>query len=267
MKIKPLVFLFGIGFILFSAQPAFSDACSDAQDRCDEKLKTKLVACENDYDSGSNGLKNCKKYAVKNWTQCHDELDQNVCKDTSSGGNGAGYNTKPCPAGTQRSPLGICMAYFKQKELPPGKDGCPPGEERGNDDRCVPSIKIKVVPFADGYLVACPNGMKPSPIDGGCVPNDVGPVEAEVTPGRGGRECPEGMEPGPQGGPCVPVIKPGAMMDKTLVTILKRAAAGKEGLPTERPQDLNERLMTTHEVERVIDSVTEGLEAERVEAE
>lgn len=261
MNIRLAIFLLGMG--LFYVQPAFSNGCSERQTQCDNNLKSRVETCKAEYTG--QGLGACKKAAVHEWTICWKQSEF-YCE---SGGSVSyvGGDAMPCPKGMKRNHLGVCAAYFKKTELPPGKDGCPAGEERGDDDRCVPSVQIKGVPLADGFVVACPEGMKPSPVDGGCVMNDVGVIVDQEN--ETGRDCPNGMQPGPNGD-CVPVaddLTPKQLLNNTLTTLLKRAAAGRSELPTELAQDLNPQLFLTENVEVLYDSVSEQLNAEKVEVE
>lgn len=130
---------------------------------------------------------------------------QKACDERHGSGSGSGSRRiEPCPPGTSPNPLGVCTAVLRApKPLPPGQGGCPPGTAPGADDACYPTLRLPVIPVRDGYLVMCPKGTKPSPIDGGCVADDVGPVPMAPEPGMGPM-CPPGTVPGPDDGSCVP---------------------------------------------------------------
>ncbi|MGR9072678.1 MAG: hypothetical protein ACU833_06390 [Gammaproteobacteria bacterium] len=255
------------------------NTCTRSQQKCDDTLKENSAQCKAEYPPGS-GRDACMKTKVASWKYCHENADNNCggeqdtcdnnfdacvakCKKDNPGSGGPGYRLEPCPEGTTPGPLGVCQAFFKpRKEPPPGIGGCPPGEEPGPTGRCVPQIKIIVAPIADGYIVPCPKGMKPSPIDGHCVMNDVGSTETEGTPGRGGRECPPGTAPDPRGGPCIPKIrklKTDISTEELLTTLVGAPSSAKRSLSKEDITDLNEQFVFTTDPVKTLNSIEKQL--------
>ena len=132
----------------------------------------------------------------------------------SGGSGGAGRREEPCPPGTEPSPLGLCTRTLRPdgplvETLAPG-DRCPPGMTPGPDDRCRPmlaTIGVRRLDDGDGYWVICPQGTRPSPVDGGCVLDERAGA-GDPPPSERGWQCPPGTVPGPDAG-CVPDLPNG----------------------------------------------------------
>ncbi|AXS41498.1 hypothetical protein D1F64_17640 [Breoghania sp. L-A4] len=279
------------------------DQCEDQKADCDKTTQTNHATSErsckadlsrrtsdcSEYKKGTAGYRSCMASANSQFANCTVSSDRRFDKDKvgceksnnaceaacrKSSGNGnrtgeAGYRLEPCPDGSQPGPSGLCGVTFTLKPQRPGEGGCPPGQIPGKDDRCVPDIKILLVPVPDGYLIACPNGMRPSPIDGGCVAGDIGPVTPEVEPGRGGRVCPPGQEPGEDDGICVPKgIRYGtdASLARLLGSIGHMVAVTRRQLPYE-PTLLDDQFLRTDDIDSALARTAEALEADRVHTE
>ncbi len=228
-----------------------------------------------DYQSALDAQRNQSKYdEIRNETpqsvqddydQCRQDCDEQykIClkNNTGSGDNGGDGSpdmrdpSKPCTPGTRPNALGICVKLFQSFGIPSQtQDGCPPGEERGHDDRCKPKISVLgAVPTRDGWTVICPAGTKPSPIDGGCV------IDVDPTTAGGGDDstgpmpkCPDGSEPGADDG-CFPIIKDLLKgKKKALWAVDALKALGSSRLDPIVGRELN--AMPANDVESVIEN-------------
>ncbi|NOZ10488.1 MAG: hypothetical protein GXP09_05570 [Gammaproteobacteria bacterium] len=147
----------------------------------------------------------CRQDCQENYTQCRKERKQG--SDSGGTGSSAGYQTKPCPPGSQANPLGVCVTLLAPRGNSAGtvrSEGCPPGAVHGPTDECVPKIRVVGV-FHEGgqWYINCPSGTRPSPIDGGCV-IDLSKAGNGGLPGV--RPCPAGTTPGPDDA-CVPIVR------------------------------------------------------------
>jgi hypothetical protein len=238
---------------------------SKKREQCLKEQAENLEKCTGEaHDDYPQCLTNARqewRHRSGNCQQGYQEC-QKAC-DERHGSSSGGRRTDPCPPGTSPNPLGVCSAVLRApKPLPPGVGGCPPGTAPGADDRCYPTLRIPVIPVRDGYLVMCPKGTKPSPIDGGCVVDDVGPVPLEPEPGRGPM-CPPGTSPGPDDGSCVPArprVDP-------LNTIGAMRLAEEPDLPPEMLREGVEAGLNglhTHDPERAVSTTAERLGMEWV---
>ncbi len=228
----------------------------DVQEYCIEGAVLMWKACHKTNDGNRD---KAHKQCVKKFDDCIAKCDGDY---PDQAGGSAGYRVGSCPNGTSPNPLGVCEAVFKVPGTRPGVGGCPPGQAPGPDDRCVPNLlKVKVAPVADGYIVACPDGMKPSPIDGGCVLSDVGPVEEELQP----RHCPPGQEPSPDDGRCIPKIRKFAAEAEAKLEFLM-AMIADSSISIQRPipfeaSILHGQLLRTRDPVSVLRSIEKSLAA------
>ena len=192
--------------------------------------------------------------------KCREQINICLKNEEGNGDNSGGDSSdlrqpgKPCPPGTRPNTLGICVKLFQSFGITSqSNDGCPPGEERGADDRCVPKISVVgAVPTSDGWTVICPEGTKPSPVDGGCV------IDLDPTTSGGDDDfgplpkCPDGSDPGADDG-CFPIIK-GLLKGKKkaawAMDLLQ--ALGSNRLDPAMGNQLN--AMPANEVEAVIEN-------------
>ncbi len=242
---------------------------SSAYQQCDDNWEKHTENCAASYDKGSKGYKNCIASSNISWDDCtrtarrnQDNTDDKCgeaydacysnCWKTggrSAGSGSAQLRVNQCPDGSVPNELGLCQVRFRLSSENPGEDGCEPGHVRGKDDRCVPNVTVSYVPLPDGYLVACPKGMKPSPIDGGCVMGDVGPVEVEPMDGFG-RNCPPGTRPSPNDGLCVPIL-PRYATDDALQWLMRSVAIAASRAPIPYPTEpatLDGQLLETSDI-------------------
>jgi len=249
------------------------ESAAHRQDICDKDLRRHLGNCNYDDEEAQ---RRCKQYAVDQWTNCQKYDDQNSdkdiqqcedaydscvkqCKKDYGGSSQAGYRTEDCPPGTRPNPLGTCGAVFgSPTPLAPGVGGCPPGQEPGHDGGCRPKLNIKVVPLADGYLVACPKGMRPSPVDGGCIFDGGGMGGADPNDER----CPPGTAPGPDDGPCVPKVRaftPTESLNDLLRSIAATSVLTRRSPPLEFLQEIDPQVVRTTDPVRTLDGIAEQL--------
>lgn len=246
-----------LGFIFSAAVQA--NECGVAQDRCDDSLRHRLTVCSGDY-SDPDAQARCKRAAVHEWGICWQQAD--FACDEEGPPDGTYLTEEDCGIGRPRNLLGLCGIYFDVPELAPGIGGCPPGQEPGDDDRCVPSFQVKTVPHQDGYYIACPRGMRPSLVGGDCEFDETGTTPDGSAGDNDGVACPPGSEYDLGDNDCHLYLG-GPSIDQSLDLILHTLQRVKhyerETLPVESLNELNERIMFSHAIEAVVEGVSTRL--------
>ncbi len=214
-----------------------------------------------DDDSTSFG-RECRDSCVAERKSCVE-----AAKSRFGDGGGAGMRIHPCPRGTTPNPLGQCILTVITQESPDtDSDPCPAGFVRGPRDACVPKIRvIGLLRTGEDWYIVCPEGMRPSPDDGGCIV-DTG------TSGDGGsgvlygRDCPPGSIPGARDD-CVLVspVEPGVPLGEGQAEIIPTLEMEMSGMRASDDSFQSEmkrfRMMKTDDPARAIQLTRERLES------
>ena len=190
---------------------AVIDWCKSLND--EDKRKDCLNKQEDNYeqckDDAADIKPDCTKNAMQQRTAVRDGCNRGKteCRETCNQQHGSSTGSRTeenCPPGTKPNPLGICEGILQLTENTPiSIEGCPPGTVRGERDDCVPHVKIKMIPRSDGWIIICPEGTRPSPVDGGCIlTGDNNHSDADEE--HRWPQCPPGTIRNPDDGQCIP---------------------------------------------------------------